>query len=69
MKLSTIPQESRIKAETRDDNGDKLGDYVIFHNLDGSFSYCKVEGKPDEVVHLSANQELSFHKDGYYTLS
>ena len=69
MKLSTIPQESRIKAETRDEKGNKLGDYVIFHNLDGAFSYCTVEGKPTEVVHLSANQELIFTKDGYYTLA
>lgn len=64
MKLYEIPRESRIKAETSNENG-KLGDYIIFHKLDGMFSYCTVEGKPDEVCHLSASQELKFNGDCY----
>lgn len=68
MKLYTIPQGSRIKAETRDQKGKKVGDYVVFHKIDGAYSYCTVEGKPEEICHLSANQELTLHKDGYYTL-
>ena len=66
MKLYEIPQGSRIKAETTNDAG-KLGDYVIFHHLDGMYSYCTVEGT-DEVCHLSANQELKLSNEGYYEL-
>jgi len=70
MQLHEIPRGSRIKAETRNEKG-KLGDYVIFHNLDGMYSYCTVEGKPEEVVHLSALQELTLSGTGserYYEL-
>jgi hypothetical protein len=69
MKLYEIPRGSRIKAETSNDEG-KLGDYIIFHHLDGAYSYCTVEEKPDKVCHLSANQELELSEDGsYYELS
>ena len=67
MKLYDIPRESRIKAETSNDSG-KLGDYIIFHRLDGAFSYCTVEGKPEEVCHLSGDQELTLLEDGSYDL-
>ncbi len=67
MKLYEIPRGSRIKAETSNEQG-KLGDYIIFHKLDGMFSYCTVEGKPDEVCHLSASQELTLNGD-YYELT
>ena len=53
MKLYEIPQGSRIKAETFNDKNEKLGDFIIFHKLDGAFSYCTIEGT-DEVGHLSA---------------
>lgn len=65
MKLYEIPRESRIKAETNDENG-KVGDYIIFHHVDGMFSYCTVEGKPEHVCHLAANQELELSEDGCY---
>ena len=68
MKLYDIPRESRIKAETSNESG-KLGDYITFHKLDGAFSYCTVEGKPEEVCHLSATQELTLTEDGYYELA
>ena len=66
MKLYDIPEGSRIKAETSNEDG-KLGDYITFHHLDGAYSYCTVEGKKD-VVHLSANQELTLHEQGSYEL-
>lgn len=68
MKLYDIPKGSRIKAETSDDNG-KLGDFIIFHHLDGMFSYCTVEGMPDKVCHLAATQELTLTEHGYYELA
>lgn len=67
MKLYEIPRGSRIKAETSNDKG-KLGDFIIFHQLDGMYSYCTVEGKPEEVCHLSASQELSLNEEGYYDI-
>jgi len=67
MKLYEIPRGSRIKAETSNESG-KLGDYIIFHKLDGAYSYCTVEGRPGEVCHLSANQDLKLNGD-YYELA
>lgn len=66
MKLYEIPGGSRIKAETSNEEG-KLGDFIIFHHLDGLYSFCTVEGTK-EVCHLSANQELKLSDDGYYEL-
>jgi hypothetical protein len=65
MKLHQIPRESRIKAETSNETG-KLGDFITFHYLDGAYSYCTVEGKPDEVCYLSVNQELKLSGEGNY---
>lgn len=67
MKLHEIPQGSRIKAETTNEDGTKAGDYITFHYLDGAFSYCTVEATED-VVHLSVNQELRLLDEGYYEL-
>lgn len=68
MKLYEIPKGSRIQAETTKEDGTKAGDYIIFHHLDGAFSYCTVENTED-VVHLSASQELSLLGDGSYALN
>lgn len=58
MKLYEIPEQSKIYEEASD--GSK---YVIFHHLDGAYSYCETqEGDPG---HLSANAELEKYKDGY----
>lgn len=67
MKLYEIPRESRIKAETTNNKGDKIGDFIIFHHLDGMYSYCSIEGKEDKIVHLSVGQELK-KTDDYYEL-
>lgn len=66
MKLYEIPRGSRIKADTFNDQGELLGEFIIFNNLDGMYSHCTVEGT-DEVCHLSASQELKKIKD-YYEL-
>jgi len=65
MKLYEIPKGSRIKAETNNETG-KVGDFIIFHRLDGMYSYCTIEGTT-EVCHLGANQELKKTED-YYEL-
>jgi hypothetical protein len=65
MKLYEIPEGSRIKAETANDTSD----FIVFHHVDGMYSYCTVEGKPKEVCHLSASQELTLSEEGYYELA
>lgn len=66
VRLYDIPRESRIKAETRNDKGEKLGDFIIFHHLDGMYSYCTVEGT-DKPCHLHVGQQLKKVGD-YYEL-
>lgn len=66
MKLYEIPKGSRIKAETSDENG-KLGDFIIFDHIDGMYSYCWTEGKPEKICHLGASTELK-KVDDYYEL-
>lgn len=65
MKLYELPRDKgiRIKAETRAINEQKLGDYIIFHHIDGMYSYCTVENAPGEICHLSANQEIKYHEE------
>lgn len=67
MKLYDIPKGSRIKAETSDSTG-KLGDFIIFHKIDGMYSYCTVEGMKDKVVHIGAFTELE-KKEDYYVFA
>ncbi len=68
MKLYEIPQGSRIKAEATNNKGEKVGDFIVFHHIDGAYSYCTVEGT-DKVCHLSASQELTKSDDGYYEIT
>lgn len=67
IRLYELPEGSRLKAETFNDAGEKLGDFIIFHHADGMYSYCTVEGKENEACHLSAVQQLSKVGD-YYEL-
>ena len=68
IKLHEIPQGSKIKAETFNDKGEKLGDFITFHNLDGMYSYCTIDGlDKDNVCHLYALQQL-VDKGDYYEL-
>jgi hypothetical protein len=69
MKLYEIPKGSRIKAETTSE-GKKLGDFIIFHHLDGMYSFCTIEGKEDKICHLGASQELKkVDMTDYYELA
>lgn len=56
--LNEIPKQSKIYCEITDNS-----DYIIFHHLDGMYSYCETEkGNP---VNLSMFTELVEYKDGY----
>lgn len=58
MKLHEIPKQSKIYTETSDGSS-----YIIFHHLDGLFSYCETE--KGGVCHLHINENLKEFKDGY----
>jgi len=58
MKLYDIPEGSKIKAECSDGS-----EYLIFHHLDGMYSYCKSE--KGGVIHLSGGTPLRAVEDYY----
>lgn len=58
MKLWDLPKGARIKQETLNDKGRKLGDFIIFDHIDGMYSYCWVEGRRDKIVHLAAGAPM-----------
>ena len=61
MKLYEIPKGSRIKEPCSDNS-----DYIIFHHLDGMYSYCTTE--KGGVIHLSANLPVKKIED-YYVIT
>lgn len=64
MKLFQLPQGAKIKAECFNDKNEKIGDVIIFHRIDGMFSYCTIEGTK-EPVHLEASTQLQKIGDYY----
>lgn len=71
MKLHQIPRESKIKCKVKDPRRGNVPGVVVFHHLDGMYSYCTVE-KPrrmeGDVVHLHSMSELTKLDDGTYKL-
>ena len=67
MKLHEIPKGSIIKHDCFDQDGNKLGDTITFHHIDGMYSYCTLEGieSPGNVLHLSAMTPLKKVDDHY----
>lgn len=64
MKLYELPRDSGIKIYGLFDMKYKPRT-VIFGHIDGAYSYCWIDGKEDEIVHLSATTKLKKYKDGY----
>lgn len=64
-----LPRHRGIKiygyAVLGEEETDERGNVLIFNHVDGMFSHCHVEGKPEKVVHLSATTPLVKYKDGY----
>jgi hypothetical protein len=53
MKLHEIPEGSKIKVECFNEQNEKIGDVITFHHIDGMYSFCTVDGTPDNnIVHL-----------------
>jgi len=69
MKLYEIPRNSIINAETTSESGKVLGKQILFHKIDGMYSYCTVVGNEKEVCHLGASQELKKEANGTYSLT
>lgn len=68
MKLYDIPQGSKIKLDVVNHAGEKIGEYITFHHLDGMYSYCTVDGVEDSkmnLVHLAAATPLVKVGDHY----
>lgn len=59
MKLYEIPRESKIIDDTISDGSS----FIIFHHIDGMFSYCTTE--KGGVIHLSVNTPLKKVDDHY----
>jgi len=44
---------------------DSEKDPIIFDHIDGMYSYCYLQSKPEMVVHLNASTPLVPYKDGW----
>lgn len=65
VKLYQLPRKKGIKIYGFDIMGEPEGTAIIFGSIDGMYSVCWVDGKPDKIVHLSATTPLIKYKDGY----
>lgn len=60
-KLLDLPRDKGVKIYS-----DEISDgskYIVFHHIDGMYSYCKTE--KGGVIHLSSSTPLEEYKDGY----
>lgn len=58
IKLYNLPQRVKGGIKIHGLQDDKKKDIVVlFHHLDGAYSYCTIEGT-DKTVHLSASTPL-----------
>lgn len=57
-KLFEIPEKSKIYEKVSDGST-----YIIFHHLDGMYSYCTTE--KGSIIHLAGFTPLKSYKDGY----
>lgn len=62
MKLYELPKGARILGEYYE-NGNAVT--IIFDHVDGMYSYCYDEAKPEKVIHLSANTPVRKVTKGY----
>jgi hypothetical protein len=58
MKLYNLPNNSKIYCEASDGSS-----YVLFHHVDGMYSYCTTE--KGGVAHLSSIEDVEPYQDGY----
>lgn len=60
MKLYDLPRDKGIKIFCNCSDG---SEYVVFHHVDGLYSYCTTE--KGGVIHLAANTPLTKTEGGY----
>lgn len=66
MKLYDLPQRTKEGVKIYGLQDTKGNDLILrFGHIDGMYSYCWVEDKPEELFHLSAVTILEKYKDGY----
>lgn len=65
--LYDLPKGARIKEKCVNSKGKVFGEFIIFHHLDGMYSYCTIEGTT-RVIHLSVTTPLRKLKSGYYKI-
>lgn len=58
--LFRLPRDCSIKIYEKAGDGSK---YIVFHHLDGMYSFCTTE--KGAVVHVGASQKLRKYKDGF----
>lgn len=69
MKLYEIPKKSVIVADATSGEGKTIKDaHIVFHHLDGAYSYCTVNELDNAPVHIACYQELELQNDGTYKL-
>lgn len=68
IRLYDLKEGDVINARCTDDNGKLIGDQIVFHHLDGMYSYCTVKGT-DKPVHLAGATPLKEEGDGTYSLT
>jgi len=74
MKLYDLPRGAKIKVETFNKAGERIGEWITFHHTDGMYSYCTVDAMPDNnkdgsnVVHLSVVTPMKAVKKGRWVL-
>lgn len=70
VKLYDIPKGSKIREKCYNDKKELVGSVIIFHHLDGMYSYCTIEGTK-EIIHLSATtplRQVGTRQGAYYKI-
>lgn len=68
IKLYNLPQRTDKGIKIHGLKDDKKKDIVVlFHHLDGAYSYCTIEDT-DKTVHLSASTPLVELENGEYKI-
>lgn len=69
-KLHDIPRGSRIRVKASIGGAPESDEIIVFHKIDGAYSFCTIEGKPEAgACHLSACTPLRLMDDGTYEIS
>lgn len=57
-RLYELPEHQGVKLYIEDK-------VIVFDHLDGLYSYCRIDGDKEKVVHINACTLFEEYKDGY----